>query len=79
MVPRAMSVRIIVAALALAGAACSRTVAPGGLADFAGAVGAVHRQTDTAFAQANRVARDAAIDRFVASGSPGRARRPSRR
>jgi hypothetical protein len=57
------------AALALAG--CANTVSSTELTGFGTAAAALSRQTDLNFAEANRVARSAAVDRFVRSGAIG--------
>lgn len=62
---------VLVAPLALPLAACAHLVDPAGLSRFAEAAGKVHVQADAAFARANAVSRQAAIDAFIASRRPG--------
>lgn len=62
---------IVALTAALALSACARSTTSGELAAFSQGVGKVHAQADLAFARANAVSRQAAIDVFVASRRPG--------
>lgn len=57
------------ACIALPG--CARTVSSSELTGFGTAAATLSRQTDANFAEANRIARSAAVDRFVRAGTVG--------
>jgi len=57
--------------LALASTACTHTVASEDLASFGKAANDIAEQSQLAFADSNKLARDVSIDRFVKSGAPG--------
>jgi hypothetical protein len=59
----------LAAGLALAG--CATTISSSELSGFGTAAASLGRQTDLNFAEANRIARVAAVDRFVRSGAIG--------
>ncbi|TVV74521.1 hypothetical protein [Sphingomonas solaris] len=67
-------VAALFAATALAG--CARTVSSADLTGFGTAAAALQRQTDANFAGADRIARAAAVDRFVRSGTVGLTEKP---
>ena len=66
---RRLAAAALTAGLALAG--CARTVSSSELTGFGAAAASLGRQTDLNFAEANRIARVAAVDRFVRSGAVG--------
>lgn len=63
--------RVTAFALALCASACVHAPRQGDLSRFAEATGKVHAQADLAFARANAISRQAAVDAFVASRRPG--------